>query len=41
MHVERNQFHVLEQWKDNRFIPLFPNPGATESGHSCSTRILK
>lgn len=41
LHAERNQFHVLEQWKDNRFIPLFPNHGAIESGHSCSSRVLK
>ena len=25
----------------NRFIPLFPNHGAIESGHSCSSRVLK
>ncbi|XP_068758181.1 uncharacterized protein [Montipora capricornis] len=41
LHAERNQFHVLEQWKGNRFIPLFPNHGAIESGHSCSSRVLK
>lgn len=87
LHVGRNQFHVLDQWKvfsnrhvytfyvlemekyfflwkvwsliifrrtetklltavwtssqDNRFIPLFSNHGAIESGHSCSSRVLK
>ncbi|KAJ7375262.1 hypothetical protein OS493_002009 [Desmophyllum pertusum] len=41
LHAERNQFHIMELWKDNRFVPLFPNHGVIECGHCCCTRILK
>ncbi|KAK3731075.1 hypothetical protein QZH41_007964 [Actinostola sp. cb2023] len=41
LHRYRNQFHVLDLWQENKFIPLYPDQGVVGYGHECPTKIKK
>lgn len=41
LHGSRNKFHILEQWKDGVFVPLYPDEATVGYGHACKTSTVK